>query len=70
MSRKDFALFPCLNNLASKNIQIADLEIYCTYLDNVKHDMNIRFKDVKGLVKPDSVINPYNVDISTVPSHL
>ncbi|XP_023231325.1 SCAN domain-containing protein 3-like [Centruroides sculpturatus] len=70
MARREFSLFSCLNTISAKNIGDTDLEIYCTHIENIKNDMNIRFKDVEQLIIPNWVIDPFNLDVNTLPSSI
>ena len=73
IARREFGHFPCMRQLdVNDNITITDdkLQIYCLYVESLRDDMLIRFKDLTELVIPTWVINPFGTNIETVDIHL
>ena len=46
------------------------LQFYCLYVESLREDILIRFKDLTELVIPTWVINPFGTNIETVDIHL
>lgn len=69
LSRKDFTQFTSLK-LIEDLILDTDIDCYCSHLQKLKEDFEVRFQDFNDLKIPDWVINPFLSDVSSAQTSL